>query len=128
MRLEHLALMMEDPIAAVKWYVENLGFTILKEMDSSPYHHFIIDSSKCMIIEIFLIPDKKIINYKAVDPAIMHLGFNVQNIKETYKRMIGKGATIVNELSNNENGDSVAMLRDPWGVPIQLIKRKKSLL
>lgn len=127
MKLEHLALIMEDPIAAAKWYSDNLGFTIIKEMDQSPFAHFIVDYSKKMLLEIFLLPDKEIPDYRKVDPAIMHLGFSVDNIEEKFQDLVSNGAIVVNEISTSGTGDKIAMLRDPWGIPIQLIKRSAPL-
>lgn len=128
MRIEHLALMMEDPVSAAKWYSDNLDFTILKQMDVSPFAHFIADNSKRVMLEIFRLPDKEVPDYKLVDPAIMHLGFLVDDINEKFQKLVSSGATIVDEIIVTKNGDMVAMLRDPWGLPIQLIKRKKSMV
>lgn len=128
MKLEHLALNVEDPVRAAKWYCDNLGFSILKEMDVSPFHHFIADPSKSVMLEIFLLPDKKLQDYRSLDPAIMHLGFLVEDIEEEYQKLQLAGAEVVNKILTSKNGDMVAMLRDPWGVPIQLIKRKQQLI
>lgn len=128
MKIEHLALQMKDPVKAAKWYVDNLGFTIVKQMESSPFCHFIIDQAKEMLLEIFRLPDKEVPDYKALDPSIMHLGFSVENIEAVYEELISSGATLVSEISISKTGDKIAMLRDPWGLPIQLIKRKQPLV
>lgn len=128
MKIEHLALIMEDPVKAAKWYCDNLGFSIIKSMDQSPFAHFIADSSKNMLLEIFLLPEKEVPDYRKVDPAIMHLGFSVDNIEEKYQQLVSNGAIVVDEISVSQKGDKIAMLRDPWGIPIQLIKRKEQFI
>ncbi len=128
MKLEHLALNLKDPVSAAKWYCENLGFSIIKEMDSSPFHHFIVDSTGSVMLEIFRLPDKKVPNYKATDPAIMHLGFTVPNINKAFEKLQNSGAEVVDEISVIATGDKVAMFRDPWGFPIQIIQRKKKMV
>lgn len=128
MKLEHLALNIKDPVEASKWYCENLDFKIYKEMGSSPFHHFIADPSGCVLLEIFNLPGKKLPNYKLFDPAIFHLGFTVSNIEKEFKKLTEAGAETIDEIKVLENGDKVAMFRDPWGLPIQLIKRKKKMV
>lgn len=128
MKIEHLALNVEDPVAMAKWYCENLGFTILKGMNISPFAHFIADASKNMLLEIFLLPDKKVPDYRSLNPAIMHLGFSVEDIATLYEKLVSNDATIVDEISVAKSGDKIAMLRDPWGLPIQLIKRAKPII
>ena len=35
-KIEHLAWNVEDPISVARWYVENLGFTIKRQIDAPP--------------------------------------------------------------------------------------------
>lgn len=128
MKIEHLALNIEDPVALAKWYCENLGFTILKEMNTSPFAHFIADSSKNIMLEIFCLPDRKVTDYRAVDPAVMHLGFQVKGIEGEYEKLVSAGATVVSGITVLKNSDKVVMLRDPWGLPIQLVERKERMV
>jgi hypothetical protein len=41
---------------------------------------------------------------------------------------VGAGATVVDEVGRLGNGDVLAMLRDPWGIPVQLVQRALQLL
>ena len=120
--------MMKDPVAAAKWYSDNLRFTVIKQMNISPFAHFIADHPKKILLEIFRLPDKIVPDYRSLDPVIMHLGFSVLDIETTYQKLVSAGAEVVSEISVSENGDKMAMLRDPWGLPIQLIKRGMSLV
>jgi uncharacterized glyoxalase superfamily protein PhnB len=43
-------------------------------------------------------------------------------------KLVKAGATVAKPLSGSDTGDSVVTLRDPWGLPIQLVKRAKPLL
>lgn len=124
MKIEHLALNVGDPVALAKWYCQNLGFTIIKEMNVLPFAHFIADSSKHIMLEIFCLSDKKLTDYASVDSAVMHLGFSVEDMEAEYNKLVSAGATIDSEVTVLKNGDKVAMLRDPWGISIQLVQRK----
>jgi hypothetical protein len=42
--------------------------------------------------------------------------------------LIAADATIAGDVSITPAGDEIAMLRDPWGVPIQFVKRAKPML
>ena len=41
---------------------------------------------------------------------------------------LAAGATIVADVHELPPGDTFAMLRDPWGVPLQLVKRKTPMI
>ena len=43
MKIEHLALNVEDPISVARWYVENLGFTVKRQIPDPPWIHFLAD-------------------------------------------------------------------------------------
>lgn len=127
-KIEHIALIVKDPIKMAKWYSQNLGFTIIKEMNSSPFAHFIADESKNILLEIYNPGNIKIPNYKKQDPVIFHLAFLVKDVALEQKRLISEGASLVSSAATLSTGDIVAMLKDPWGIPIQLVKRKKKMI
>jgi hypothetical protein len=41
---------------------------------------------------------------------------------------LAAGATAEGEVSVTPAGDEMAMLRDPWGLPVQLIKRRVPMI
>ena len=57
-----------------------------------------------------------------------HIAFSCDKIDETVEKLVAAGAIIASEASNTAAGDRLAMLRDPWGVPIQLCKRANPLV
>ena len=42
--------------------------------------------------------------------------------------MIAAGATPAGEVTTSPVGDQLAMLRDPWGLAIQLVKRSRPMV
>jgi hypothetical protein len=42
--------------------------------------------------------------------------------------LIEAGAMLAEEIRETSTGDQVLVLRDPWGFPIQFIKRTEALL
>ena len=127
MKIEHAAYTMEDPVGAAKWYSEHLGFRIVKEMAESPFTHFLLDEGTGAMIEIYHNPIVDVPDYRSTHPLILHLAFEVQDVKGERERLIAAGAAPEGEIDVTDAGDELAMLRDPWGFPIQLAKRGKPM-
>jgi catechol 2,3-dioxygenase-like lactoylglutathione lyase family enzyme len=126
MKIEHVALNVSDPVQAAQWYVKNLGMRVVKGLDKTPYTHFLADQAGQMI-EIYSNPAAAVPDYHAMHPLILHIAFMVEDMEGTRSRLIAAGATAEGEISKLDNGDQLAMLRDPWGVAIQLAKRGRPL-
>jgi len=52
----------------------------------------------------------------------------VDDVKGTYRKLIAAGATVAGEVTVTGSGDELVMLRDPWGVSIQFLKRADPML
>jgi glyoxylase I family protein len=126
MKIEHVALNVSEPAKAAQWYVENLGMRIVKGLDKAPFTHFLADKAGGMI-ELYSNPAAPIPDYTAIHPLTLHIAFMVDDMEATRSRLIEAGATAEGEISNLDNGDQLAMLRDPWGVAIQLARRGQPL-
>jgi catechol 2,3-dioxygenase-like lactoylglutathione lyase family enzyme len=127
MKIEHVALNIPDPVKAGQWYAEHLGMRIVRSSNEPPYIHFIADSEGESVLEFYCNPAAKVPDYASMDPLILHIAFVVDDIAATRAKLVTAGATAVSE-TTAPNGDQLAMLRDPWGVPVQLVKRVKPLV
>lgn len=127
MKLEHIALNLSDARAAAKWYEANLDMRIVKRFDDPPYIHFLADASGSMI-EIYSNPAGEVPAYADMSPYTMHIAFAVEDMAATHERLLDAGASAVGPIETSPAGDVLAFLRDPWGVTLQLVMRKKSLL
>jgi uncharacterized glyoxalase superfamily protein PhnB len=58
-----------------------------------------------------------------VQPPALHLAFLSADLTADVKRLVAAGASIVADVHTLPSGDTFAMLRDPWGLPLQLVKR-----
>lgn len=128
MSFEHIAFMMSDPVAAAKWYAQNLDCKILRSSDQSPFGHFLQMPGAGMMFELYLNPAYPVPAWGDFAPAQLHLAFLVDDVAAVRERLLQAGATAVGEMEENELGDSLAMLRDPWGMPLQLICRVEAIL
>lgn len=128
MRLEHVALDVEEPARIAAWYAQNLGMQIVRSQDVSPYAHFIADSDGLSVIEFYNNPATTVPDYASIHPLQLHLAFNVDDMQQAHAALIAAGATPFDEITTTPAGDQLAFLRDPWQVTIQLVKRQKPLL
>lgn len=110
------------------WYVKHLGFTIARSGGEPSHARFLKDSSELVMIEIYRNPAATIPDYKKADPLLMHLAYLSDSPAADRDRLVRGGATMVDDLMTTPSGDAIIMLRDPWGVPIQLVKRAEPML
>jgi glyoxylase I family protein len=89
--------------------------------------HFISDTSGCIMLEVYNNPPDAVPDYASMNPLSLHIAFTVDDVDEIHRKLISAGATIVDDISTMAYGDIIAMLRDPWGIPIQLVKRSRSM-
>lgn len=127
MKIEHFGFNVAAPVETAAWYVEHLAMTVAKKLDLSPYTHFLTDSSGSVMIEIYNNPKDPVINYSEIKPLTLHLAFVSEDPASDKEKLVSAGAVFLNE-SHFKDGSHLVMLRDPWGIPIQLCKRGTALL
>jgi predicted enzyme related to lactoylglutathione lyase len=127
MIFEHFALNVADPIKFVNWYTSNCGMKVLRSMKTSPYTHFLADSAGNSVIEIYSNRAAKIPDYNTYQPIEFHFAFTVDDVNQTREKLISAGAKLVEEVKLDD-GSHLVMLRDPFGIPLQLCKRAVPLV
>lgn len=125
MVFEHFALNVYNIEEIVKWYTRNLGLKIVSEQKESPFMTFLADSSGRVIMELYYRPDEHITNFKTQHPLTFHVAFVSENAEQDKARLLEQGALFVEEVKK-EDGSLLAMLRDPWGMPLQLCQRAQA--
>jgi catechol 2,3-dioxygenase-like lactoylglutathione lyase family enzyme len=127
-RFEHVALNVADPINMAKWYVDNLGMKVLREGPAPINARFLADSGGNMMLELYHNPPDAVPNYAAMDPLLLHMAFMVDDVDAVRQKLIAAGATPAGEVTTTPAGDRLAMLRDPWGLAIQFLRRADPML
>ena len=127
-RFEHIALNVADPIKMATWYVDNLGMRVMREGPPPINMRFIADGGGNMMLELYHNPPAAVPNYAAMDPLLLHVAFTVDDVNATRQKLIAAGATPVGEVTTTPAGDKLAMLRDPWGLAIQFLRRADPML
>lgn len=128
MKIEHFALNVTDPRAMADWYVTYCGLRIAFRLDDPPYTRFLADQGDHVMIEIYCNPKDPIPDYAAQHPLRFHVAFTAADPSAERKRLEAAGATFVEDIHGPEDSYHVVVLRDPWGLPIQLCRRAQPMI
>lgn len=123
MKFEHVALQVADSAAMADWYVQHVGMKIVRAAAPPGTARFLADASGRTVLELYRNPHHPVPDYASASPALLHVAWAVEDLAAERARLVAAGATVELEFETNAQGDSMAMLRDPWGVPLQLVQR-----
>ena len=127
LNVEHFACNVSDPVAMAAWYVEHLGMRIVRKISVPPHIHFLADANGRVVIEIYSNAVDPIPDYSSMHPMRFHLAFAAPDPDAARAALVAAGATFVDEQSLAD-GSRLVMLRDPWGLALQLVARTIPLL
>ncbi len=128
MRIEHWGYQVADPVAVTRWYCEHMGFSVKRVNDDEARAHFLADESGRVMIEVYRNPTIVVPDYPAMSPFAAHLAFVCEDVPATIERLQQAGASLVSVPMTTPVGDILAMMRDPWGMPVQLCHRARSMV
>jgi catechol 2,3-dioxygenase-like lactoylglutathione lyase family enzyme len=128
MKIEHVALQVPDPVAMADWYVQHLGCSIARSGPEPASVRFVRDDSGRSMIEIYRDPRAPIPDYTSQDPLLVHVAFVSADLPADRDRLVAAGASIAIDIATTPAGDELLMLRDPWGIPLQLVRRASPML
>jgi catechol 2,3-dioxygenase-like lactoylglutathione lyase family enzyme len=124
MKFEHFALNVPDVRSMSRWYVDHVGFQIIRNREDAPYTHFLGDETGRVFIELYTNPSALIPDYAAQHPLVIHFAVFTTDARADQQRLEKAGATLFLE-ENLPDGTRLTMMRDPWGVALQLCQRAK---
>jgi catechol 2,3-dioxygenase-like lactoylglutathione lyase family enzyme len=122
MKFEHFALNVPDAAAQARWYVQHLGFKVVRSRADAPYTHFLADETGRVVVELYTNPKAAIPDYGSQHPLIFHFAVVATNAKAESARLQAAGATLFLE-EPQPDGSMLIMMRDPWNVALQLCQR-----
>lgn len=128
MKIEHLAYQTQDPPAVAHWYVTHLGCQVRRSSGPPGHARFLADSAGAVMIEIYNHPRLTTPDYCAMDSLLLHVAFCSTDPAADRDRLLAAGATVEEDLTTTPAGDVLVMLRDPWGFPLQLVRRASPML
>ncbi len=120
--MEHLGMNVPAPVEMAQWYVKHLDMKIVRAQNTN-HMHFLADADGRVVLELFYNPAAPLPDYEKKSPLELHLAFRTIDLEKVKKDLLQGGATMEEEINTTPAGDEMMMLRDPWGVPIQFVKR-----
>ena len=126
MNFEHIAIDVADPVAVAAWYGEHLGLRVALHQPQPSQIHFLTDEVGTFCFEIYRNQAVETPDYHARDPLLFHVAFQSEDPAADKARLIAAGARFHTEAQRPDA--HVIMLRDPWGIGLQLCKRTKALV
>jgi len=127
MKIEHMALQVEDVAGMTAWYCEYLGFTVKRSSDDPKPVRFLADETGQVMIEIYRDPNTEVPDYGAMHPLLLHLAFVCNDVDSRVEKLKAAGAELLG-IEVTPAKDKLAMLRDPWGFCIQLCQRAEPMV
>jgi glyoxylase I family protein len=122
MKFEHFGINVPDAAAMAAWYVKYLNMQIVRSIQEPPHTHFLADATGRVTIEIYTNPIAPVPDYAEQHPLVFHFAFAVENAVIARDALVAAGATVVTD-QKLDDGTHLVMLRDPWGMALQLCQR-----
>lgn len=126
MKIEHIAFNVAEPVAVAAWYCQHLGLRVVRHIPQPSQTHFLADGG-ATVMEIYGNPRDDVPDYWSMHPLRLHVALASADPAADAKRLMAAGAVMVDEV-RMADGSLLIMLRDPWGLPLQLCRRAKALL
>lgn len=120
-KIHHIAIITSDYETAKKFYVEKLGFKIIRENYRSERNDYKLDLKLGDIeLEIFCEanPPRRVSNPEAC--GLRHLAFAVSNINEVVRELNQLGIDVEPIRKDEFTGKLMTFFRDPDGLPLEL--------
>lgn len=124
MIFEHVAFNVPDARAHAHWLEANLGFTICRTNPEPPYMHFLSDETGRVVLELYTNPKAAIPDYANQPPLVLHFALATADAAGEGARLVQAGATLFSD-TLQPDGTHFVMVRDPWGLALQLCQRAK---
>lgn len=128
MIIEHLGMAVPNPIKMGKWFEKNLGFRIIRELGTDVEGVIFMADDRGNVLEIANIPEIKPMDFKSMNPLLIHLAIECADPMSEAKRLVAAGAEWIGEAIRNDYKGEKILVRDPYGgLTIQLVNRQKAL-
>ena len=126
--LEHIGFNVNAPVEQAAWFCEHLGMTVARKFGPPQFGHFLADARGGMMLEFYHNAAMPVPDYAALLPMSFHVAFQVDDVASTREKLLRAGASAEGDITRNSDGDQIALVRNPWGLTVQLVKRAQRML
>ena len=127
-RFEHVALNVNNPTEVAHWYRENLGMEIVRGANDPDSGKFVADKEGNMMFEFYHSDAAKVLDFPSMHCHELHIAFFVDDVEAICKKLVNAGGRMDGEIFTTDAGDVIAIVRDPWGIPLQFVNRAEPML
>ena len=124
-RLHHIAIICSDYARSKRFYVETLGFEIVREIHREERRSFKLDLrvGGTYQIELFSFPNPPDRVSSPEACGLRHIAFEVEDVEQAAQELMAKGIDVepirVDELTNKR----FTFFQDPDNLPIEIYER-----
>jgi glyoxylase I family protein len=124
-RIHHVAIICSDYTRSKRFYVEILGFEIIREVYREDRRSFKLDLKvgDQYQIELFSFPNPPSRPSSPEACGLRHIAFEVQDVKESARRLSGLGVGVEPIRVDEGTNKCFTFFRDPDGLPIEIYER-----
>lgn len=125
--IEHIGIIVTEPVKMANWYRDVLGFNIkFSAQDHEKAVAFLTDSNDHVMLEFGKVPNVPPLVDKTDHHLQLHIALKSEDPEKEAEYLVSMGATFIEKSPVTLPGDHLIVLRDPWGNTIQLAKRNAS--
>lgn len=119
--VHHVAIICSDLAKSKEFYINKLGFKIVRETYREQRDSFKLDLRyRDIQIELFTFPNSQ---DRVTDPeaqGLRHIAFGVESIKSVVRDLEEKGVEFEHQRIDERTGKKYTFCKDPDGLPIEL--------
>jgi glyoxylase I family protein len=124
-RLHHIAIICSDYARSKQFYVEILGFKIVREIYREERRSFKLDLQvgDQYQIELFSFPNPPARVSGPEACGLRHIAFEVDNVEETVRRLTARGVEVEPIRVDEATNKHFTFFQDPDQLPIEIYER-----
>lgn len=121
-RIHHIAIICSDYAASKQFYVETLGFEIIREVYREERKSFKLDLKVgCTYqIELFSFPSSPPRASSPEASGLRHIAFGVDNVEDAARELMAKGIEVEPVRLDEFTNKRFTFFRDPDNLPIEI--------
>ena len=128
MKIEHIGVLVKAPVSMGNWYSEHLKLEILRQLGTDEDGvTFLKDTESGTVLEFARLPEIRVTDFSAFDPLQLHIAIECDDPIGMSEALEQVGAVVVGESARAEGANERMLVKDPWGITIQLINRMNKL-
>ena len=122
--IEHIGIVVNEPVAMANWYKDVLGFNIkFAYEESGKGGAFVSDNAGGVMLEFAKLPEVSSLADKTDHYMQLHIALISEDPERDMEYLAQNGAMFVAKCPVSNPAECIIVAKDPWGNILQLVKR-----